>query len=362
MDNNEKTYANALNLVPEIGPIRLTKLLNHFGSYQKAWEGPVSELVSAGLEEKIAAALATKKLGIDPETEFELTQTAGIEILLKEEPAYPGLLKEIASAPPLLYIRGGKDALQGLSIAVVGTRKMTLYGKQATWDIASGLAASGLTIVSGLAFGVDSEALRAALEAGGYCVAVLASPVDDRSISPKTNFNLAMDIINRGCLVSEYPLNCPVQKQNFPVRNRVISGLSSGTLVIEADEQSGSLITAKYALEQNRLVFAVPGSIFSEVSRGTNALIKEGAVPCTAASDITRELNLDITVSIGDYEPATDSKEQEIFELIGREPVEIDALIRTSNKKAGEVNAVLAILEMKGRIKNIGGNRYVKVR
>ncbi|MGE5392973.1 MAG: DNA-processing protein DprA [Candidatus Saccharibacteria bacterium] len=361
MESREKIYANALNLLPELGPVRLSRLRGHFGSFEAAWNGSVPRFLDSGLDRKIAELVARHRDSADPAAEFAKLEARGIGLILDSEPHYPALLAEIAAPPPFLYIRGQAQALNRLNIAVVGTRKMTLYGKQAAWEIVSGLASAGIGLVSGLAFGVDAEALKAGVEAGAICSAVLASPLDDGSISPRSNFQIAQQIMKTGCLVSEYPLGASVQRQNFPIRNRIIAGLSAGTLVVEADQESGSLITAKYALEQNRLVFAVPGSIFSEVSRGTNALIRQGACPVSQASDILRELNLDIEAPIGDYDSAIDPAEQPVLALIGHDPVTLDELIRESGQAAAEITAIVSMLEMRGRIKSLGGSKYVRV-
>jgi DNA processing protein len=280
-----------------------------------------------------------------------------------ESSEYPDILKEIAACPPVLYVRGHKEALNTTGVGVVGTRKMTTYGRAVTDELVTGLVNSKITIVSGLAFGVDARSLHTCVELGGHSVAVLASPLDNASIAPKSNFQLAERIMESGCLVSEYPLGAVIQKQNFPIRNRIIAGLSVGTVVVEADTDSGSLITANYALEQNREVFAVPGPIFSDVSRGTNELIKKGAKLVTSYFDILQELNLDLapTPTFETNEPASDT-EQFVIEKLTREPTHIDDLVRELNLPASDVNATLLMLEMKGRVRNLGGAKFAKIR
>lgn len=357
-----KIHANALNLIPELGPIKLAKLLAFFGNFPLAWTATKKEYLQTSLDEKTINQIIAKKNEIDPVDSYEALKKAGIDILLITDSDYPKLLLEIPNPPPILYFRGNKKLLSLQSIAVVGTRLISLYGKQACEEIVSALSQNGINIVSGLAFGVDAESLATALECGKSPVAVLASSIDNNSISPRANFNLAQKIISSGCLISEYPLGSQVQKQNFPIRNRIISGLSLGTLIIEADEESGSLITANYALEQGREVFAIPGSIFSRTSRGTNKLIQKGAKLITNANDILEELNIDLA-SIEVIEKFEETPEEaELLEHLSREPVHVNLIIQNIQKPASAVNATLTLLEMKGRIKNIGGARYVRIR
>lgn len=359
---SEKIFANALNLLPELGPVRLTKLRNYFGSWQKAWIADPSLYSEAGIPARIISQIIARKNSVNPEQSFAESARRQIDAILIDEPAYPQLLKEISAPPPILYVRGNKKALNSTVIAMVGTRKISLYGKQSAEELVAGLAANNLTIASGLAYGTDAEALSACLKNSGTAIAVLASDLDNLSISPRTNFRLAQEIMEKGCLVSEIPLGTPVTKSNFPVRNRIISGLSIATIVIEADLDSGSLITANYALEQNREVFAVPGSIFSPGSRGTNELIRRGAHIVTGISSILDELNLqnNLPVEVADLEATAD--EELILQNLSREPVHVEELIRKIRLAAATVNASLTILEMKGRVKHLGGSTYVKIR
>lgn len=359
----EKSYANAFNLLPSLGPIRLEFLRNQFGSFERAWRASRADYVKVGLNPKITEAITTHKLATDVAAEFDKLSKHGIEIILSTESDYPSLLKEISAFPPLLYVRGNKQILNSNTIAVVGTRKMTAYGRAATEEISTGLLNSGLTIVSGLAFGVDAATLAIAASRGAPSIAVQASPIDDGNITPKSNYQLAREILKSGCIVTEHPLGASVQKQNFPIRNRIISGLSLGTVVIEADLESGALITANYALEQNREVFAIPGSIFSQVSAGTNDLIKRGAKLVSSYQDVLAELNLDtILPKEVEIDQNTTSQEQLIIENLSREPVHIDDLTRQIQIPASEVSAALAMLEMKGRVRNLGGAKYSKIR
>lgn len=357
-----KIFANALNLIPEIGPMSMQKIYNHFGSWYTAWIASSNDYIDAGLAAKTVKQIIANKPQIKPEQAFAELTRRQIEIVLSEEKSFPNLLKEIHAAPLLLYVRGQRGILNKLAISVVGTRKMTNYGKQAAEELVSGLAQNGITIVSGLAYGIDAEALSAAMQNSGNAIAVLASDLDNSSISPRTKFTLAQKIIGSGAIISEFPLGYPSAKENFPIRNRIISGLSLGTLVIEADAESGSLITANFALEQNREVFAVPGSIFSQFSRGTNSLIKKGAKLVTSAFDILDELNLDVTAAKGQILEEPSDDEEFLLKHLNRDGLHINELIKKVNLPAAAVNANLTMLEMKGRVKNLGAGVYVKIR
>ncbi|MDP4000765.1 MAG: DNA-processing protein DprA [bacterium] len=359
---NTKIYGNALNLIPELGSVKLTRLLNYFGDFETAWLAGSTELSKAGLDAKTVEIIKTNQTSIDPISSWDALTKLGIEVIIITEPAYPPQLKEIVTAPPLLYVRGNKQLLKLAGIAVVGNRKISAYGKQVIEEIVANLAPSKLNIISGLAFGVDAEALAMCLKSGSNPIAVLASDLQDSSISPRSNFNLAQEIIQKGCLVSEYALGSNVQKQNFPIRNRLIAGLSIGTLVIEADEESGALITANYALEQNREVFAIPGSIFSTTSRGTHKLIKKGAKLVSTVADIFEELNLDIA-DVPDTQTFEETEQEtKVLENLTREPMHIDDLVEQVHLPVSEINATLSLLELKGRIKNLGGAKYAKIR
>ncbi len=356
-----RIFGNAFNLIPQLGATSLTRLLKYFGEFESAWFAEISVYKQAGLPDKLIRAIREKRPQINPEKSFAELTRRGIEVITISEPAFPPLLKEIVNAPPVLYVRGDSKALSHPGIGVVGTRKMTGYGKQACEEIVTGLVQNNLSVISGLAFGVDAVSLTATIAEGGIAVAVLASDLDNNNISPRANFHLAQKIIDHGCLVSEFPLGYVVIKQNFPIRNRIIAGLSLGTLVVEADLESGSLITANFALEQNREVFAIPGSIFSQTSRGTNALIKKGAKLVARVSDILEEFDLEA----GNPEPinfSATAQEQLLLDLLSAEPRHVDELIKSVNLTASQINANLTMLEMKGRIKNLGGGKYAKIR
>ncbi len=274
---------------------------------------------------------------------------------------YPKILKEISDPPKELYVRGNFIKEDEIAIGVVGTRSYTSYGKQVAYDIAGALAEAGITIVSGLAKGIDAFAHQAALERGGRTIAVLGSAIDKDSIYPSCNRKLADKITENGAVISEYPPSTKSERWFFPQRNRIISGLSLGVLVIEAPDKSGALITAMQAVEQNREVFAIPGPIYSKNSVGTNSLIKMGAKLVTCANDILEELNLPlIEEKKRPFKP--ESKEEEILmNIIGKEPIHIDEIIKQSNLDAKVVSSALMVLELKGVVKNSGGSYYIKL-
>jgi len=282
------------------------------------------------------------------------------ELKLKDK-EYSKLLAQIADPPKQLYCRGNTKLLNGFCFSVVGTRKLTAYGKEATEHIISGLAGSGMTIVSGLAMGIDAVAHQSALDNDLPTIAVLGSTVDDRGIGPQVNFNLAKEILkNNGLLISEYKKSGEIIRANFAIRDRIISGLSKGVLVVEGAEKSGSLITAKSALDQNRDVFAVPGNIFSPVSRGTNWLLKIGAKAVTSAEDILEEyaknpkLKLEIKSDISTKDPI----QQKILDILDeKSELTGDEIIREAGIDTSQVIAALSMLEIKNRIKQ-KNNKY----
>ena len=281
------------------------------------------------------------------------------KITLKDK-EYPSLLKEISGPPEELYIKGEFTNQDKVTIAVVGTRKYTQYGKEVTFDIVGKLARLGITIVSGLARGIDTFAHQATLEADGRTIAVLGSGLDKASFFPPPNYHLGEKISQQGAVISEYPPGVHGTKFTFPERNRIISGLSLGVVVVEAPEQSGALITAALALEQNREVFAVPGPIYEKNSLGTNRLIKMGAKLVTDIDDILEELNLShlLTTERKKIKPDNE-KEEIILSILSLQPIHIDEIIKNSKLSTGIVNSTLMILELKRAVRNLGKGNYV---
>jgi len=276
-----------------------------------------------------------------------------------EDKDYPEILKEIHDPPKTLYIRGDFSTKDKIAVAIVGTRNYTGYGKQIAYDIAGSLAEAGVTIVSGLAKGIDTFAHKATLEKGGRAIAVLGSAIDSGSVYPACNRKLADKIAQNGAVISEYEPGTKSERWFFPQRNRIISGLSLGVLVIEAPEKSGALITAMQAVEQNREVFAIPGSIYSKNSIGTNRLIQMGAKLVTCANDILEELNLPLAEKKRPFKPET-KEEEIILSILDKEPAHIDEIIKQSNLDTKIVSPALMMLELKGAIKNSGAGYYIR--
>ncbi len=353
-------YYLGFNLVSGIGYTRLTRLIERCGSIEAAWHAGSSELVSAGIDAKSSAALMKARISLDLDAEMERLEQSGTHLVTVEDDNYPRLLGQVATPPPLLYVRGALIPEDDWAMAIVGTRSPTSYGKEAARHIVTGLAQSGLTIVSGLAVGIDTVAHTVALESGGRTIAVLGCGVD--VIYPDRNKHLAEQIIQNGAIISEYPMQTRPNAINFPPRNRIISGLSLGTLIVEAREKSGALITKEFALEQGRDVFAVPGSIFNQTSGGTHRLIKDGAGLVTCAEDILDALNL-TTLSTHQEMAATlpdDPTEAMLMEHLSHEPLHVDVLCRASGLPTAVVSATLAMMELKGYVRQVGAMEYVR--
>ncbi len=355
-------YWIGFNRVAGIGPNRLRALLDYFGDIRTAWHAPSDELRSAGLDRRSLGNLLTARSTLDLDRELERVAAANAEILTWESPGYPRLLYEIHDPPPVLYVRGTITEEDAWAVAVVGTRRASNYGREAARRLSSALARSGVTIVSGLARGIDGEAHRAALDAGGRTIAVLGCGVDQ--IYPPEYRNLAYQITQHGALVSDYPIGTQPEGKNFPPRNRIISGLSLGVLVVEAGERSGALITADFAAEQGRDVFAVPGPIFRQSSMGTNRLIQDGAKMVTRPDDILEELNLTmvaVQVEARQVLP-TNETETALLAHLSAEPVHVDDLGREVGLPIAEVSSTLALMELKGMVRQVGGMKYVVAR
>jgi len=362
--HNDHIYFNAINQIPQIGARRFKKLLKYFETMQEAWECSSAEFLKAGLDEKTITNFFEQRKKISPKKEWEKLVNEDIRFLTIQDEDYPKKLKELYDAPACLYVRGEIKNTDDFALAVVGTRKISNYGKQVTPELSYALAQQGITIISGLALGVDAVAHASAMRAEkGRTIAVLGGGVDNRSIYPRQNFQLAEKIIQeqRGAVISEYALGTTPRPENFPQRNRIISGLSLATLVIEAPEDSGALLTARCALEQNRDVFAVPGSIYNLNSIGPNNLIKMGAKLVVSAQDILEELNLEKIeefTKVRKIVPDT-REEAEILKHLSREPLHIDKLVALTNLDSQSINSVLSLMEMKGKVKNLGGMQYV---
>ncbi|HLM83591.1 MAG TPA: DNA-processing protein DprA [Candidatus Bathyarchaeia archaeon] len=363
-NKKEKIFWHAFNCVDGFGPQAFKKITAGFANLEEVWRDNGEILFNLGLTQKQQGNFLEFRRKNDPEKLFEELAKENIEILAINDEAYPTQLREIASAPPVLYIRGDRNILSNKSIAIVGSRKFTEYGRRVTENLTRDLVHAGLTIVSGLALGIDGIAHRAALDANGFTAAILGTGIDDPTIYPREHFNLAKRIIeNGGALITEQPPRTPSLKQNFPARNRIMAGLALGTLVVEAAENSGSLITAHFALEQNREVFAVPGDIFSPQSAGANQLVKGGAKVVISAADILEELNVSRVqpaFALKIFEPKT-AEEKIIWKNLTNEPVHIDKISKVTKLDTATVAAILATLEIEGAVRNIGGQNFIKL-
>lgn len=359
---DERVFWVGLNLVKGIGAVRFETLIAHFGSPQAAWEAPAQQLKNIGLPTQVVDALLNIRSSVNLEQIWADIQEKGINLITLLDETYPARLKQIDQPPPVLYALGELTPKDEWAVAIVGTRRFTHYGRQAAEEIAAFLAQNGVTVVSGLARGVDSIAHRAALDAGGRTIAVLGSGVDQ--IYPAENRGLAAEMASRGAVLSDYALGTPPEAGNFPPRNRIIAGLSIAVIVVEAGERSGARITANFAVEQGREVFAVPGNIFSPQSKGTNQLIREGAHPLLAPEDLLEVLNLSM---VTEHQKArivlpANAVEAAIFEVLGHEPVHVDQIGQQAKLPIEQISATLTLMELKGMVRQVGGMRYVIVR
>ncbi|UCG84603.1 MAG: DNA-processing protein DprA [Dehalococcoidia bacterium] len=351
-------YWVGFNRIQGIGRTRFAQLESYFGDLEKAWHASVTELEAAGFDSRTVNSIVDSRPQISLDTEMEMLERHKVKALTWNDPSFPARLKEIYDVPPLLYVRGTLTAEDEWAIAVVGTRRATIYGRQVTERLASDLVHNRITIVSGLAHGIDAVAHRTALDAGGRTIAVLGCGLD--LVYPAENVRMAQAIMGQGALISEYPLGTKPKAENFPRRNRIMSGLSLGVVVTEAGEGSGALITAHLALEQNREVFAVPGSILSPSSRGTNRLIQEGAKLVRNVEDILEELNLTMIpqqLEMREIIPA-DETESLLLRHLGHEPTHIDEACRRAQLPIATVSSTLAMMELKGMVYQLGGMNY----
>jgi len=362
MSNKDIKYWIGFSLIPGIGRVRLTQLENYFDSLEDAWKATPADLKQAGLDSRSIRATTSWRAKISLEAEMEKLERYGVKVFTWHDPDYPSRLKEIYDVPPILYVRGSLLREDEWCLAVVGTRRATVYGRQVTEEIVADLARSKITIVSGLARGIDSVAHRSALETGGRTIAVFGCGLD--IVYPAENANLARRIMQQGAIISEYPLGTKPRADNFPRRNRIMSGLSLGVLVAEASKTSGAMITARLALEQNREVFAIPGSILSPASSGTNHLIQEGAKLVHDYTDILEELNLTAVaqqMEIKEVIPASDT-ESLLLKQLSAEPTHIDEVCRSSGLPVATVSSTLTMMEIKGLVKQVGNMNYVLAR
>ena len=377
--SGDTKYWVALSRVPQLGTVRFRRLESHFGNLEKAWNASFSELKAAGLEDRPAREVVAAKNDSSPDDEMSALERAGVTAVTWNHSGYPARLKEIADPPAVLFYKGTLLASDDRSVAIVGTRSPTTYGREAATVLSRGLAQAGLTVVSGLALGIDGVAHRTALDNGGRTIAVLAGGLD--RVYPRDHARLFEQVQEQGAVVSEQPIGVRPDSRSFPRRNRLISGMSLGSVVIEAAEGSGARHTVYHALEQDREVFCVPGSIFSPASDFTNRMIKEGAKLVAGLSDILEELNLvDVTpkaktppnaskalehaseqlsfAAADDDEP----EEQELLNRLTDSPAHIDDIQRLSGLPITSVSSTLTMLELKGKIKQVGCMHYIRIR
>jgi DNA processing protein len=361
---SEDKYWLGFNLVKGIGPAKVQALLSYFGDIELAWNADDAQLKLLGFDKRSRTNLLQARATLDLEIELEKILAKHITLLTWNSPDYPSYLREVDSPPPLLYVVGSLEDIDRWAVAVVGTRRVTSYGRQVTQELVSGLVRSGVTIVSGLARGIDAVAHKAALDLGGRTIAVLGSGPDN--IYPPEHRDLARQIVRgHGAVISDYPLGTQPDAKNFPPRNRIISGLSLGVVVVEAGARSGASITAQFALEQGREVFAVPGNVNRPASQGTNRLIQQGTAKLvTNANDILEELNLTMVFEHSAVQQALPDTAEEaaLFEYLSAEPVHIDALSRATGLSSQAVSSTLTLLELKGIVRQVGGMNYVMVR
>ena len=353
-------YWVAFHRIHGMGRVRFNALLAGFASMEEAWSAPAGALRRAGLDSKVVSAVVEARPSIDPRAEADRLEQVGVRALTLRDKAYPARLRETYDPPPVLYVRGTLTGADQRSITVVGTRHVTSYGREVTRMLTEELARNDLTIVSGLALGVDAVAHKAALDAQGRTIAVLACGLD--MVYPMSHRALAGRIRESGALISDYPLGTKPKPEYFPRRNRILAGLTLGTIVVEAPERSGALITTTYALNENREVFAAPGSVLSPASAGTNRLIQEGGAKLVRnAADVLEELNLTVParqLPLPGAEPA-DETEAAVLALVSREPTHIDAIQEQSGLPMPVVSGALALMELKGLVKEIGPMSYI---
>ncbi len=359
---DSKAYWVGFNLVRGIGAVRFKNLLNHFGNLEIAWDAPAGALITAGLPARVVENFLSVRKQINLDVLMKRIDDQGVQVLTWNDSVYPRRLKEIDQPPPVLFIRGSINVEDDWAVSVVGTRRVTPYGRQVASEIARFLAQNGITVVSGLARGVDAIAHQTTIQAGGRTLAILGSGVD--VIYPPEHRKLAEDITKQGAVISDYPMGTQPESSNFPPRNRIIAGLSLATIVVEAGEKSGALITAEFAVEQGRDVFAVPGSILTPQSEGTNRLIEQGARPLLRMTEILESLKLE---QIPEKQKsrksiATNPEENQLLGCLNQDPKHIDEICALSGLPIQAVSATLTMMELKGLVTQVGGMNYVATR
>ncbi|MCX7928368.1 MAG: DNA-processing protein DprA [Patescibacteria group bacterium] len=358
MTQDEK-YFVALSTFTQFGSVKIEALINYFESPERIWKASKSELVKTGLSERLVEEFCGHRDKFDLDDYLRKLAELRIEVITKSDPNYPFNLKSISNAPFVLYCKGKILPSDSTSIAVIGTRKMTNYGRDVAEHFTKSLVEFGVTIVSGLAFGVDSIAHETAILHKGRTIAVIGCGLD--RIYPAGNLNLAKKIIENGAILSEYPLGYPAFRSNFAARNRIISGLSKGVLVVEGEKRSGTLLTASHAADQGRTVYAVPGSIFSVYSQASHYLIQNGAQIAVSPHDIIADIGATSVLSCEVHSVLpTDEIEEKIYSLLVSDSLHLDELSRIIGLRVSEVSQKLTVMELKGIVKHIGNGIYRK--
>ncbi|MEW6180923.1 MAG: DNA-processing protein DprA [Chloroflexota bacterium] len=360
---NPKVYWVGFNYVKGIGCVRLRHLLDAFGGDLKAaWEAPYEKLIAVRLHPRLVENVLKVRSQIDLHRIWENIERKQIRVVTWEDEEYPELLRQIEQPPPVLYIKGEYLPEDETAVAVVGTRRVSAYGRQVAEELAAFLARNQVTVVSGLARGTDAVAHQSAIRAGGRTLAVLGCGVD--VVYPPEHAKLAEEISANGALISDYPPGTPPESTNFPPRNRIISGLALATVVIEAGETSGALITASFAAEQGREVLAVPGNIHSPTSKGVNRLIQSGARPLLSPTDVLEALNLQQvnTRRLARKVLPSDETEAKLLQVMGDDNLTADEISFLSGLPIDKVSACLVMMELKGLVKNNGGMNYRAIR
>jgi DNA processing protein len=360
---SEIKYWLGFNYISGIGPAKIQALLGYYGTLERAWRATESELRDIGFDARAIQSFDEARRTFDLAQYAQRVESSGAKVITWESPDYPELLREIPAAPPLIFVRGQFEPIDRWAVAVVGTRRLTAYGRQITHELVSGLVRNGITIVSGLARGIDAVAHRTALDEGGRTIAVMACGID--KIYPPEHRDMARQIIDgHGVIITDYPLGAEPENTHFPARNRLISGLSLGVLVVEAGEKSGALITSRFALEQNREVFAVPGNVNSPVSVGTNRLIQQGAKLVLRVEDILEELNLRMIADQAEAKVILPESAEEaaLISQLSSQPTHIDELGRLTGMPSSLISSTLTIMELKGMVQQVGGMNYVRLR
>ena len=349
-----------LNSIPNIDTGALMRAVSHFGSAQALCAASAAEIQNCPAFTPATARKVIEHQGNLEAAEEEIlaAEAAGASIVTCDQAGYPAPLKQTPLPPPVLYIKGSYNNTDEQAVAIVGTRKCSGYGRDTARELAGELVRRGFTVVSGLAHGVDSAAHQGAVRAGGRTLAVLGTGIN--VIYPALNARLAEEVSQQGALISEFPLNATPEKWNFPRRNRIIAGLSRGVVVVEAPEKSGALITATYAMEYGREVFAVPGNIKSQLSRGPHRLLRDGAALVESVDDILDAFEIAPRQIQLEFTPRLDELEQRFYDVVAGNPISFDDICRRLNCAASQASAALTLLEMKGLVRQLPGKLFVK--